>query len=211
MDKKPAARKDPIKDTPSLKAPITKSHPGKRLRQSESEPTDMIPVDMRSVVTESLAITDNPFDTVTLTENPIVTELNVIGQGGSRAVIGGTHTQSIIEGRKETIHGDVITQMITNPRQISLKVDYFPFDKEQSQTLMLTSLDEAILARNRNIGTTSILGALRTNQSRIFAPGMHKDISGRYNVRSTVRNDVREADKLDTTVDGPTIYLHMTT
>ena len=63
MDKKPAARKDPIKDTPSLKAQIKKSYLGKRLRQSEIEPTDMIPVDMRPVVTESLAITDNTFDT----------------------------------------------------------------------------------------------------------------------------------------------------
>ena len=33
---------------------------------------------------------------------------------------------------------------------------------------------------------------------------MHEDISGRDNVQRTVRNDVREADKLDTTVDGPT-------
>ena len=64
----------------------------------------MIPVDMRPVVIESLAITDNPFDTETLTENPIVTELNVIGKGGYRAVIRGTHTQSIIEGRKDIIH-----------------------------------------------------------------------------------------------------------
>ena len=69
---------------------------------------------------------------------------------------------------------------------------------------MLTSLLEAFLARNQNIGTTSILGAHRTNQSQIFAQVMHKDISGRDNVRSTVRNDAREADKLDTTVDGPT-------
>ena len=84
---------------------------------------------MRPVVTEPLAITENPFNTEPLTENPIVTELNVIGQGGSRAVIGGTHTQSIIEGRKGIIHGDVITHMITNPRQISLKGDSFLFDK----------------------------------------------------------------------------------
>ena len=69
---------------------------------------------------------------------------------------------------------------------------------------MLTSLIEALLARNWNIGTTSILGARQTNQSRIFALGMHEDISGRDNVQSDVRNDVREADKLDTTVDGPT-------
>ena len=31
MDKNPAARKDPIKDTSTLKAPITKSYLGKRL------------------------------------------------------------------------------------------------------------------------------------------------------------------------------------
>ena len=182
MDKKPAVRKDPIKDTPSLKAPITKSYLGKRLRQSESEPTDMIPVDMRPVVTELLAITDNPFDTETLTEEPILTELNVIGQGGSRAVIGGTHTQSIIAGRKDIIHSDFITQLITNHRQMSPKGDYFPFRKEQVQTLMLTSLVEAILERNQNIGTKSILGSSRPNHSRIFAPGMHEYISGRDNV-----------------------------
>ena len=90
----------------------------------------MIPVDMRPIHHLS-SITDNPFDTETLTENPVVTELNVIGQGGSWAVIGGTHTQSIIDGRKNIIHGDVITQLITNHRQMSLKGDSFPFHKEQ--------------------------------------------------------------------------------
>ena len=50
MDRKLAARKDPIKNTPSLKAPITKSYLGKRLRQSESETTDMIPVDMIPII-----------------------------------------------------------------------------------------------------------------------------------------------------------------
>ena len=69
---------------------------------------------------------------------------------------------------------------------------------------MVTSLIEALLASNGNIRSTIILGASRTNQSRIFSPGMHEDISGRDDVRSTVLNDVREADKLDTTVDGPT-------
>ena len=87
LDKNPAARKDPIKDTPTLRAPITEYCPGKRLHQSESGPNEMIPV-----VTKPLAITENPFNIEPLTENPIVTELNVIGQGGSRAVIRGTHT-----------------------------------------------------------------------------------------------------------------------
>ena len=94
--------------------------------------------------------------------------------------------------------------MITNPSEVSLKIGYFPFNPEQAQTLMVTSLIEALLASNGNIRSTSILGASRTNQSRIFDPGMHEDISGRDDVQSTVRNDVREADKLNTTVDGPT-------
>ena len=31
---------------------------------------------------------------------------------------------------------------------------------------------------------------------------MHEDISSRYDIRSTFRNDVGEADKLNTTIDG---------
>ena len=131
MDRKPAAREDPIKDTPSLKAPIKKSYFRKRLHQSENEPTGMIPVDMRPIHQLS-SITDNPFDTETLTENPVVMELNVIGQGGSQAVIGGTHTQSIIDRSKGIIHSNVITKLITNHRQMSPKGDSFPFDKEQT-------------------------------------------------------------------------------
>ena len=68
-DQKPAARKEPIKDTPMLKAPIRGSHLGKRLCQSESGPTDM---------------------------DPVVTELDFIAQGGPRAISRGTCTQSII-------------------------------------------------------------------------------------------------------------------
>ena len=82
-----------------------------------------------------------------------------------------------------------------------LKGDYFPFNKEETPTLMLTSFVEAFLTHNRNIRTKSIVGARRPNHSQIFSPGMHKDISGGDNVRSTVRNDVQIADKLDTTVE----------
>ena len=87
---------------------------------------------------------------------------------------------------------------------MSLKVDSFPFDKEETQTLMLISFVETFMARNRNIRTTSIVGARRPKYNCIFSPVMHKDISGRDNVQSTVRNDVRIADKLDTTVEGYT-------
>ena len=71
---------------------------------------------------------------IIITENPVVTELDFIGQGGPRAISGGTHTQSIIEGREDIIHGNFITHMITNPIQVSLKNDSFPFDPEQAQT-----------------------------------------------------------------------------
>ena len=67
---------------------------------------------------------------------------------------------------------------------------------------MLTSFVEAFLTHNQNIHTTSIVGARRPNHSQIFSPGMHEDISGGDNVRITVRNDVRIADKLNTTVEA---------
>ena len=85
---------------------------------------------------------------------------------------------------------------------MSLKGDYFLFDKEETPMLMLASFVEAFLARNRNIRTTSIVGARRPNHSRIFSPGMHEDISVGDNVRSNIRNDVLIADKLNTTVEG---------
>ena len=77
LGKNPASRKEPIKDTPTLKTPITGSYLGKRLRQSESGPTDM-----RPFVTEPLTLTENPFKPEPLTEHPVVIELDFIGQGG---------------------------------------------------------------------------------------------------------------------------------
>ena len=139
---------------------------------------------------------------LTLTENPFVTKLDFIGQGGPRAVSGGTHTQIIIQGGENVVHGDGITHMLTNPTQVSLESDYFLFDPEQAKTLMVTSLVEALLTSNGNIRLVSKLGASQTNQSRIFAPGMHEDISSRDDIQSTFRNDVGKADKLNTTVDG---------
>ena len=67
---------------------------------------------------------------------------------------------------------------------------------------MVTSLVEALPTSNGSIRSASILGASRTNQGRIFAPGMHEDISVRDDFRSTVCKDVGEADKLDTIIDG---------
>ena len=134
--------------------------------------------------------------------DPVFTELDFIGQGEPRAISGGTHTQSNIQGGENIVHGDVITHMLTNPTQVSLESDSFPFDPQQAKTLMVTYLVESLLASNGNVRSEIIIGASRPDQSRIFAPGMNEYISCRDYVRSTVQNDVGEADKLDATVKG---------
>ena len=91
--------------------------------------------------------------------------------------------------------------MLTNTDQVSLESDSFTFDPLQAKTLMVTSLVESFLESNGNVRSASIIGASRPDQSRIFSPWMNKDISSRDDVRSTVRNDVGEADKLDATVE----------
>ena len=90
--------------------------------------------------------------------------------------------------------------MLTKPTQFSLDIDFFPFDPDQAKTLMVTSLVESLMASNGSVLSASIIEASRPNQSRIFTPGMNEDISSKDDVRSTVQNDVGEADKLDTTV-----------
>ena len=82
-----------------------------------------------------------------------------------------------------------------------LETDSFPFDPLKAQTLMVVSLVKPFLASNGNVRSASIIGASRPDQSRIIAPGMNEDVSSRDDVRSTVRNDVGEADKLDATVE----------
>ena len=70
-DEKPAARKEPITDTQTLKEPIKGSHLGKRVCHSEGGSTDM---------------------------DPVVTGLGIIGKGVPRAISEGSHTQSIVQG-----------------------------------------------------------------------------------------------------------------
>ena len=173
LDEKPAARKEPIKDTQTLKEPIKGSHLGKRVRHSEDEPTNM---------------------------DPIVTGFGIIGQGGSQAISGGSHTQSIIQGGENIIRSDVITHVLKKSGELTLECDSFPFNPLKAETLMVASLDEPFLASDENVRSASIIGASRPDRSRIIAPGMNEDISSRDDVRSTVQSDVGEADKLDAAV-----------
>ena len=65
---------------------------------------------------------------------------------------------------------------------------------------MVASLDEPFLASNGNVRSASIIGASRPHQSRILSPGTNKYISIKDDVRSTVRSDIGEADKLDAAI-----------
>ena len=132
--------------------------------------------------------------------DPIVTGFGIIGQGGPRAISGVSHTQSIIQGGENIICTDFITNILTNPDELTLGSDSFPFDPLKAQPLMVAPLDEPFLASNGNVRSASIIGASWPDQSRIIVPGINVDIYSRDDVRSTARSDVGEADKLDTSV-----------
>ena len=189
MDIKPAAKIDPIKT----------SQLGKRLREPESEP----PVDMRPIHQLS-AISKNPFNTEAFLENlkpPVVTELNLIGQGNPQTIESGIHTQSIIDRTSEIIQSDIMTHLVTDHSQTSLKSKSFPFHKKEAPTLMFTPFVQAFLTRNGRIRTTGKIGTSRPDHSRILTPGMNEDILSGNNVTNTVRSDVRVTEKLDTTIE----------
>ena len=70
-DKKPAARKEPIQDTQTIKEPIKGPHLVNRVRHSMDGSTNM---------------------------DPVLTGVGIIGQRGSWTISGGSHTQSIVQG-----------------------------------------------------------------------------------------------------------------
>ena len=129
-DKKPAARNEPIKDTQTIKEPIKGSHLGKRVRHSEDGPTNM---------------------------DPVVTGFGIIGQGRSRTISGGSHTQSIVQGGGAIICSDVITHVLTNSGDLMLECDSFPFDPLKAQTLMVAPLNEPFLASDGGVRSASII------------------------------------------------------
>ena len=118
-DKKPTARKEPIKDTKTIKEPIKGPHLGKRFRHSMDGPTDM---------------------------DPVLTGFGIIVQGGPRTISGGSHTQSIAQGGKIIICSEVITHVLTNSGKMTLKIDSFTFYPLKAETLMVAPLIEPFLA-----------------------------------------------------------------
>ena len=113
---------------------------------------------------------------------------------------GGASPKALFREGRGIIHSNVITHVLTNSSKMTLKSDSFPFDPLKAQTLMITPLTEPFLTIDRDVRSTSVIGASRPNHSRIVAPFMNKDISNGYDVFITVRSDVGEADKLDTAV-----------
>ena len=83
-----------------------------------------------------------------------------------------------------------------------LKSNSFPLHKKEASTLMFTPFIQSCLTRNGHIRTAGIIGTNRPNHSQILTPGMNEDILSGNNVTTTVRSDVRVAEKLDTTVEA---------
>ena len=126
LDKKPAARKEPIKDTQTIKEPIKGPHIGKRVHHSIDGLTNM---------------------------GPVITGVGIIGQGGSRTIIGVSHIQRIFQGEKSIICSDVITHVLTKSSEVTLESDSFMFDPLKAKTLMVVPF--IVSRRTRQIGRAS--------------------------------------------------------
>ena len=112
-DKNTAARKEPIKDTQTIKEPIKGPNLGKRARHSMDEPTNT---------------------------DPVFAGVGIIGQGGSRNISRVSHNQSIVQGGESIIHSDVITHVLTNFGELTLESDSFTFDPLKAETLMVAPI-----------------------------------------------------------------------
>ena len=132
--------------------------------------------------------------------DPVITGVGIIGKGGSQTISKGSHTQRIFQGGKSIIHSDVVTPVLTDSGDMKLESDSFRFDPLKVETLMVSPLIEPFLDSYEDVRSTNLIGASRSDQSRIVAPGMNEDISIRNDVQSTVRSDVIEMDKLDAAV-----------
>ena len=166
--------KDPIKDFQTTKEPIKDdNHIVNRVCYLQDGPTNM---------------------------DPVLTGVGIIGHGGPQTISGGSISQSIVQGGEIIIHSNVITHVLKNSSEMKLESDFFAFGPLKARTLMITPLTEPFLTSNRDVRSTSVIGASRPNHSRIVDPFMNEDISSRDDVLSTVRSDIGKAEKLDTAI-----------
>ena len=112
----------------------------------------------------------------------VLTGVGIIGQGGLWTISRGSISQSIVQEGGGIICSNVITHVLTNSSEMTIESDSFTFDPLKAQTLMITPLTEPFLASDRNVRSTSVIGASRPDHSRIVAPFMNEDISSRDDV-----------------------------
>ena len=77
----------------------------------------------------------NPFNKDAFLETlnlPVVTELNLIGQDNPRTIESGIHNQIIVDRTAEVIQSNIMTHLVTDLNQMSLKSKSFPFHKKEA-------------------------------------------------------------------------------
>ena len=151
--------KEPIKDIQTIKEPIK---------------------DDTHIVNIVCYLQDGPTNM-----EPVLTRVGIIGKGGPRTIIGGSISQRIIQGWQIIICSNFITHVLTNSSKMTLKSDSFPFDPLKTQTLMIAPLTGPFLTSDRDVRSTSVIGASRPNHSRIVAPFTNKYISSGDDVQIT--------------------------
>ena len=82
---------------------------------------------------------------------------------------------------------------------MTLKSDSFGFDPIKAQTLVIAPLTEPFLTSDRDVRASSEIGDSRTERGSIGTPFVNKNIWSGDDAFS-VRSDVGEIDKLDTSV-----------
>ena len=129
----------------------------------------------------------------TTSVDPAVIEVGIIGRGGCGI------TQGMINGGTSIINSNVITDVLTDSRKMILKSGSFPLNPLNFQTLVIALQNEPFLSCDRNVRVLSEIVDSRIDRGRIGTPFLNKKIwSGDDNF--SVRSDVGEANKLDTSV-----------
>ena len=108
--------------------------------------------------------------------------------------------KELFMGGGSIICSNVITHVLTNSSEMTLKSDSFGFDPFKAQTLVIAPFTEPFLPSDRDVRTKLLIVESRPNHIRIFSPFMNKDIWIRDDAISSARSDVGKADKLGTAV-----------
>ena len=138
--------------------------------------------------------------------DPLVTGSGMIGRKGYRAISGRNITQEI-PGRKVITHSNIITADIMDTSKVPPSGGgsvSFSIGEKQTKAFVFASLVKTLLDSNGHVRTTSVPIARRINKGRMLSPTIIENVPCRNDVKSTVLNNVRKLDELDTTVDGPT-------